>query len=243
VAASTPPLIVLVHGAFHGAWCWAALQAELDRRGLPSIALDLPGHGASRELLGDLNGDAAAVRALTDKFADPILLVAHSYGGAVVTQAAAGAANVRHIVYLTAFIPDEGEAVLPLSQSLPPVDYALLHALVIGTTSMTIDPARARATFYGCCDPEVAAAATARLDAQSLLTMTQPLTAAAWKTIPSTFVRCLRDEAIPISHQDVMAARCGNVETLDTDHSPFSSRTAQTADIIEQALKSVVGSE
>ena len=88
-------LVVLVHGAWHGAWCWAALQAELDRRGVPSLAVDLPGHGASPEPIGGLHDDAAAVTALLDHLASgaagPITLVGHSYGGAVITQAAAGA--------------------------------------------------------------------------------------------------------------------------------------------------------
>jgi pimeloyl-ACP methyl ester carboxylesterase len=239
VAASDPPLIVLVHGAFHGAWCWAALQAELDSRGLASIALDLPGHGASVEPGGDLHGDAAAVRRVIDKLDGPVVLVGHSYGGAVVTQAAAGAANVRHLLYLTAFVVDEGEDVLSLSRSLPPVEYVLPGAMRIDGRLATVDPSLARDAFYNECDPSVAAAAAIRLDAQALATFSQAATAAAWKDIPSTYVRCLRDEAIPLAHQDVMSTHCGSVETLDTDHSPFSSKTTDTADIIERIVESV----
>jgi len=231
------PLVVLVHGAFHGGWCWSALQAELDRRAIPSLAPDLPGHGASLEPLGNLSDDARSVRALLDRLRDhgrDVVLVAHSYGGAVATQAAAGAANVGHIVYVTAFVPDEGETVLGLVGSLPAAEYALQAAMVLGETSCTIDPGHARATFYGECTERVAGAAAARLDTQALATFSEPLTAAAWRSIPSTYVRCLRDQALPDVHQVVMAARCNDVTTLDTDHSPFASKTAELADVIER---------
>ena len=71
--------VVLVHGAWHGAWCWSALQAELDQRGIASIAVDLPGHGASTAPLGDLHGDAAAVAAVVDRIDGDVVLVGHSY--------------------------------------------------------------------------------------------------------------------------------------------------------------------
>src|SRR4051794_4678303 len=81
-----PRPIVLVHGAFHGAWCWAALQTELDRLGVPSYAIDLPGHGASTAPLEDLHGDADAVARLLEAIDDEVVLVGHSYGGAVIGQ-------------------------------------------------------------------------------------------------------------------------------------------------------------
>jgi pimeloyl-ACP methyl ester carboxylesterase len=238
MATTELPLILLVHGAWHGAWCWAALQAELDHRGIPSLAIDLPGHGASRAPFSDLHGDAAFVRSVVDAIAGPVVVVGHSYGGAVITQAAAGAANVRHLVYLAAFVLDEGEALLPLVQSLPPHDVALLKAMVVGEREITIKPDLATDAFFARCDPAVAAANTARLCPQPLATFLQPVTVAAWKTIPSTYVRCTEDEAVPLDHQDHMATRCGAIETIDTDHSPFASRTADTAAIIEAVVRS-----
>ncbi len=83
------PLVVLVHGAWHGAWCWAAVQAELDGRGLASLAVDLPGHGASTLPFTDLAGDAAHVADVVARAARPVVLVGHSYGGAVIGEAGA----------------------------------------------------------------------------------------------------------------------------------------------------------
>lgn len=229
-----------MHGAWHGAWCWAALQAELDRRGVPSYAIDLPGHGASLLELSDLYGDAAHVAAVVERIAakdgNPVVLVGHSYGGAVISQASAQTSSIDHLVYLTAFCLDEGEAVLPATQSMPRVRTELgsgtMHHLPDGSGS-TIIAERAAPAFYGCCQPAAAAASTARLCMQPSVTFTQLVTHAPWKTIPSTYVRCLRDAAIPIGHQDLMAAHCGAIATIDTDHSPFLSAVAETADILE----------
>ncbi|MFM7685770.1 MAG: alpha/beta hydrolase, partial [Actinomycetota bacterium] len=114
-----PATVVLVHGAWHGAWCWAALQHALDDRGIPSLAVDLPGHGASTLPLGDLHGDAAHVGAVLDRIDAPVVLVGHSYGGAVITQAAAERSDVAHLVYLAAFVPAAGESVISLLRSMP----------------------------------------------------------------------------------------------------------------------------
>ena len=237
MSASESPLIVVVHGAWHGAWCWAKLQSELDSRGIPSLAVDLPGHGASVQPLGDLHGDAALINGLLRRLDRPVVLVGHSYGGAVITQAAAGAGNVAHLVYLTAFVLDEGETVVSLLQSMPPADTLLSKAMIIGDGVSTIDPELAHGAFYGRCDPMATPANIARLCPQPLATFSQPVIAAAWKTIPSTYVRCTADEAIHITHQDLMAARCTNVITLDTDHSPFSSMPVETAEILARIAR------
>ena len=102
------PLVLLVHGAWHGAWCWAALQSELDQHGIASLAIDLPGHGASTLPLSDMHGDAQHVADVASKIGRPVVLVGHSYGGGVIGEAAhilrnSISAPVQHLVYLTAF--------------------------------------------------------------------------------------------------------------------------------------------
>src|SRR5262245_6784369 len=101
--------IVLVHGAWHGAWCWDDVLPLLDEAGIDATALDLPGHGASTEPFGDLHADADSVRRFLDDGDGPVVLVGHSYGGAVVTDAGTHP-RVRHIVYLCAFQLEEGES-------------------------------------------------------------------------------------------------------------------------------------
>jgi len=235
--ASDTPLVVLVHGAWHGAWCWAALQSEFDRRGIASLAIDLPGHGASIDSYGDLHGDAAALSALLAKLDRQIVLVGHSYGGAVISQATATAGNVFHLVYLAAFVPDVGENVISMSTTMPEAPTALAGAIKPDGEFSTIDPAAARDAFYARCDPMAAAANTARLDRQPFATFTQEATHASWRSTPSTYVVCTEDAAVHHSHQRLMAARCTHVETLATDHSPFASMPVETAEIIARIAR------
>jgi pimeloyl-ACP methyl ester carboxylesterase len=237
-----PRPVVLVHGAWHGAWCWAALQAELDRRGVPSYAIDLPGHGASPLPAGDLRGDADAVSDFIDRLGVDVVLVGHSYGGAVISEAGLHTAHVHHLVYLTAFVLDEGESMVhqPFLADVPAAPPTLLgvaRSRGAGDT-LVLDPMLAIPALYGRCLPAVQTASAARLCPQAIAKFTQPLTGGAWHSIPSTFVRCLDDRAIAINHQDAMAARCTSVETIDTDHSPFASASAVTADLVTAIARS-----
>lgn len=228
--------LLLVHGAWHGAWSWAPLQAELDRRGVPSWAVELPGHGTSAEPLGDLHGDAAHVAAAIERLGTDVVLVGHSYGGAVITEAALHTQRVRHLVYLAAFVLDEGESMIRIGvldgvPEEPPSKLAAARQRQGDT--LVLDPALAIPALYGQCEPAVQRANAARLGPQPIASFTQPVTGAAWKQIPSTYVRCTLDDTVPITHQDAMAARCTEVLTLATDHSPMCSMPAATADILE----------
>ena len=230
--------VVLVHGAWHGAWCWSALQAELDRRGVPSIAIDLPGHGASTAPLTDLHGDARCVvetlEVLRKRGVDDPVLVGHSYGGAVVTQAAAWHTAVAHLVYVAAFALNDGESVMSALFSFPPASVGLQSAM-IGRDDGTsvLNPMAAKAALYGDCDPVAADAALARLSPQPGATMTQAVVGAPRERIASTYVLCSRDDSVHPDHQSTMATRCDETVRLDTDHSPFLSMTRATADILE----------
>ena len=84
-----PPAVVLVHGAWHGAWCWEPAIAALAAAGVTALAIDLPGHGDDPGPLGDLHGDAAHVSSALDALDGPVVLAGHAYGGAVITEAAA----------------------------------------------------------------------------------------------------------------------------------------------------------
>lgn len=236
---SAPHPVVLVHGAWHGAWCFAGLQHALDDLGVASYAIDLPGHGASTEPFTDLYGDADHVAAVLRQIGVPAVLVGHSYGGAVITEAAGRHPDIAHLVYLTAFALDVGESVMSLLTSLPVAHVALGQAIVPrddGTS--VIDEGKAATAFYGACPPAAVQAALARLSPQPMVTFADSVTASPRDLVASTYVRCTLDQAIHISHQDVMARRCSKVVTLETDHSPFLSSTAETAAIIHEVAAS-----
>lgn len=231
------PLVILVHGAWHGAWCWASLQAELDRRGIASLAVDLPGHGASVLPLTDMHGDAQHVADVINGLGRRVVLVGHSYGGAVITEVAARTKGIDHLVYVAAFVPDQGESVGSLLASLPPAEVALTAAVIARSDgTMTIDPAGAQAAFYGACSPEVVASAVSRLSPQPFATMSQPTTGDPRSTIASTYIACTQDGAVAYAHQQLMAPRCTATVTFETDHSPFVSMVVPTADVIASVL-------
>ena len=231
---------MLVHGAWHGAWCWSTLQAGLDRRGIPSLAVDLPGHGASAAPLGGLHDDAAALSAVLDHVGDgdrgPLVLVGHSYGGAVITQAATGRDDIAHLVYVAAFALDDGESVLGCLGAMERHDVELAAAMVPTPdgTATTLAPAAAVPALYGHCPTEAVAAALPRLGPQSMASMTEEVVGDPRASIPATYVVCTDDRAVHPAHQRVMAERCTTTHVLDTDHSPFLSSVASTTDIIEQ---------
>lgn len=235
-----PRPLVLVHGAWHGAWCWASLQAELDRRGVASYAVDLPGHGASALPLGGLHDDAAHLAGTLDHLGlNDVVLVGHSYGGAVITQAAAGRSDLAHLVYIAAFALDDTESVNGALRSFERREVALAGAVRMGDDDCTIlDTESAAEALYGSCPPEVVSAALQRLSPQPLATMTEAVTGAPRASLPSTYVRCLQDQAVHPDHQSVMAARCTEQVDIDTDHSPFISAVTEVADVLDRIARS-----
>lgn len=241
-----PRTVVLVHGAFHGAWCWAGLQAELERLGIPSFAIDLPGHGTSLSPLTDLHGDADHVAQVLAKVGGDgdVVLVGHSYGGAVISQADLGG-RVSRLVYLSALVLDDGEdpASLMATFPAPPAQAGETpkrsQPFFLRQPDGTIaaDPALGPKMFYNTCSAAEAQAAVARLCPQRAATFKQPATRANWRTVPSTFVRCLQDNAVPVAAQDGLAKRCTDILDLDTDHSPFLGAPAQLANLLAPLTK------
>ena len=237
--------VVLVHGAWHGAWCWDAVVPLLDAAGVPSVAVDLPGHGASTEPVGDLYTDADHVRGVLGSIDGPIVLAGHSYGGAVISEAASGVPDVRSLVYLCAIVPDIGETVgaVPV-EGLPTDDRSgeddgsgelgdLIQVHEDGTT--TIDVSGAAPFFYADCPPATAADSLKQLGPQSSASFVQPLRHAAWREIPSTYVVCTEDQVIAVPFQRALASRAGStVVEWPTSHSPFLSRPDLVAALLTQ---------
>jgi pimeloyl-ACP methyl ester carboxylesterase len=224
------PTVVLVHGAWHGGWAWEAVATRLTDAGVDVVALDLPSSGPDPSTLTGLHEDAAAVRAAIDAIDGPVVVVAHSYGGAPVSEGAAGAANVTHLVYLTAFMLDEGESLLGLVGGQAPPWWIVAQD---GASILVEGP---EAVFFNGVDEEVMAASVAALEPQSFASTTDVLRAAAWKDIPSTYVVSELDNAIPVGAQDMLAQRAGAVHRLPAGHSPFLSHPDEVVAIIRGVL-------
>jgi pimeloyl-ACP methyl ester carboxylesterase len=212
--------VVLVHGAWHGPWCWAQVLAGLDELGVASLAVDCGGP--------TLAADAESVRAALDDLGagTGVVLAGHSYGGAVIT-AAGTHRSVERLVYLCAFAPDADETVVGVARDhADPGD--LGPAVEFGDDgTSTLDPKLVPDLLYGDCSAVDVARAIALLRPQHGATLTTPPRVAAWRTTPTTYVVCGADRAVPPSLQRRMAERIPDValvEWPDASHSPFLSR-------------------
>jgi pimeloyl-ACP methyl ester carboxylesterase len=230
---------VLVHGAWHGAWCFDPVVEALAARGVDAVAVDLPGHGDDAGSLGDLHTDAARVRGVLDGLDDDCVLLGHSYGGAVITEAGSHP-NVRHLVYLCAYLLDEGESCMSVSireaEALGlrwdegPNLVTGIQVQDDGTSTVARDIAAE--CFFHDCEPAATEAALDRLGRQPMVTLADEPLAVAWRERPSTYVVCTDDRAIPEALQRVMAKRSTNVVEWPTSHSPFLSAPDRVADLL-----------
>jgi pimeloyl-ACP methyl ester carboxylesterase len=221
--------VLLVPGSWHGAWAYDEVALRLSAAGAPVHRIDLPSNDGSSTLAAD----AAAVRGALDEIAGPTVIVAHSYGGIAVSEGAAGSPHAAGLVYLCAFMLDVGESLLDALQ------HQLPEWISLDETAGSHIPRNAAAALYGDCPTDVAERAAARLSRQSVAAIAAPQTAAAWRTVRSTYVVCERDAAVPPAVQEAMAARANAIERIDASHSPFLSRPGEVAAVIERAVAAV----
>ena len=234
----TKPTVVIVHGAFADASGFDQVIADLQRRGYVVYAPANPLRG--------LTSDAEYIKTFLGTIAGPIVLVGHSYGGAVITNAATGNANVKALVYLAAYALKEDESAAQANELGDGPAPLLASHLVFrpfpgsGTTDadVTIDPAYFRAVFAADLPRQqtaVMAAAQRPVTGSSLGT---PSGAPAWLTIPSWYVVAEHDNAIPPAAERAMAkrARAHTVE-LDSSHVVMTSHPRVVADLIRTAAR------
>jgi len=234
----TPATVVLVHGAFHGAWCWDRVVPLLEAQGVPVLAIDLPGHGADPAPPGDLHQHGDALRAVLEGIDGPIVVVGHSYGGAVISDGAAGVDGVVHLVYLAAIVADAGETMTTIDVGGPSLGLEADVSEVPSAMQLTddgflvIDPELAVGAFYADCEPADVEYALARLTPQNPATFGQEVRAAAWREVPSTYVVCYEDRAVSVPFQRALAARTTHRVEMPTSHSPFFSAPEPLADLL-----------
>jgi pimeloyl-ACP methyl ester carboxylesterase len=223
--------LVLVHGAWHGSWCWERVAPLIEREGIAVAMVDLPSV-RPRNASAGLADDAVAVRELIDRLAGPVVLCGHSYGGMVISRAAAAHSRVAALVYLCAFVPQPGESLVAASGNR---NASWIRLLEDGTTLP--DRAQAADAFYGDCDPETASWALERLAPQNAVAFNEPVAQPAWLAIPSTYIVCAQDRAVlPEIQRTVFAPRARHVLELATSHSPFLSQPKLLAETLAAVI-------
>jgi pimeloyl-ACP methyl ester carboxylesterase len=227
------PSLLLVPGAWHRPEHLRLLISELSGIDVHTVALTSSGDDPA--VLGDMYADAEVIAAAVAAIDGPVVVAAHSYGAIPVTQALADVSNVPRIVFLTSYQLDAGESLLS-SVGGSPVSWVKMHQQEgIGDYIEAMTPAD---VFYGDVDAATAQQAVSQLGYQSLASIIQDVTEVAWKTIPSTYIICEADNAIPPSLQEMFAQRAEKVRRLNTSHAPFLSQPAALAQLIRGELAS-----
>jgi pimeloyl-ACP methyl ester carboxylesterase len=229
------PTLVLVHGSYHGSWCWERLVPILERKGVRVIAPDAKGRGKESQ------DYVSQVEEVLSRETEPVVLLGHSSGGMVLSELAKRqSGKIKSLVYLSAFLLPEGvfPPVVMKSDTVSLFPYSLLTDRPTGRTSIKKDAARE--LFYADCSDSVADWAISMLSSEPGMPENKPAAARAslpvqrGATIPRYYIETVKDKALGISTQRKMYHEmpCRKVYSLNTGHSPFLSAPDKLAAII-----------
>ncbi|MGP4089747.1 alpha/beta fold hydrolase [Streptomyces sp. KR55] len=233
------PTIVLIHGAFADASSWSTVVELLQGQGHRVLAPALPLRG--------LASDASYIRSVLDSVPGPIVLVGHSYGGSVISQAAAEFPRVMALVYIAAFVPDIGESALELTNRYPGSTLAQAtttqsYPLPDGGTGeeLIIKKDLFRQQFAAGVPVPTAQVMAAGQRPITVAALQEKATAAAWKKIPSWYLVATEDRNIPPAAEQWMAERAGaRTITVPAPHAVAVSDPGSVTDLILRAVRSV----
>jgi pimeloyl-ACP methyl ester carboxylesterase len=231
------PAVVLVHGAFADASGFAGVIRDLQSGGLQVRAPWNPLRG--------LAFDADAIASFANAIEGPVVLVGHSYGGAVVSQAASSVRSATALVFLSAFALDQGESCASVVQPFPPSLLASTNVPspydapgAAGGPDLFIDVAEFHETFCADLPEEAAAVMAVSQRPLSAAAFTETATSAGWKNLPTWYLVSERDNAIPPDSQRFMAKRMGaTTETVDGSHAAFIAVPDVAAGLIRRAVR------
>ena len=230
---------VLVHGAWHGAWCWERVTPLLSEAGHEAHVLDLPGLGTDPTPIADITLDSYvdAVKNVILSVDDPVILVGHSMGGLIITQTAELVPDrVSALGYLAAFSPRNGESLFDYAMADTKSHVTLYHVANREQGYFTIPEDRLPACFYGLCSEEDTGNAIARLRPQPLAPLVQPVSISEenYGRVRRCYIECTKDQALtwPMQKKMLHNARLDELLTLETDHSPFYSCPEELVDCL-----------
>ncbi|MBS1885836.1 MAG: alpha/beta hydrolase [Actinobacteria bacterium] len=223
------PSVVLVHGFWGGAAHWSKVIVELDRRGYDSLhAVENP--------LTSLADDAHRTGQMIDQIDGPVVLVGHSYGGAVITEAG-DRPNVAALVYVAAFAPDAGETLGAITEQMPPAAADAIAPDSDGYAWIAQD--RFRESFCQDLGADEALAMAVTQKAPVASTFGDPVTAPAWRSKPSWYQVSTEDRMIHPDNERRMAARMDPREIVElaASHASLASQPTAICDLIDAAAE------
>jgi len=234
MAAKSPATAVLVHGAWHGPWCFDKVVEGLEARGVPSLCVD---RRRGDPLVGadDSDENERMVREQMAGIEGPIVLLGHSFGGVAITTAALDDERVKHLVYLAAVMPD-AEGGMPASLVSPDTVGAIVpHE---DGTSTVRDEVIQPLFYHQCSDESVERAKSLLVPDDMHGTAPPPRPRAlAYERIPTTYVVCTEDRCLTPEGQREQARRATRVAEWPTDHSPFFSRPELMIDLLDSLAR------
>jgi len=229
VAPGPRATVVLVHGAWHGPWCWELLRPYLEAEGLGVQCPALPSAGP---VPADLAADASRVREVLRRVSGPVVLCGHSYGGMVISATDTERADVRALVYLCAYMTAPGQS---LESSLRDAgERRPGHwARPLPDGRCRVDARRAADLFYHDCPDATRNWAVTQLRPHWAGVLGEPIAMPAWQRHRCTYVQCTGDRALdPRIQREIYAPRARQIVTLDSSHSPFLSQPRQLAQVL-----------
>lgn len=233
-SATTAPDVLLVPGAFSGGWMYADVIARLAAQGVEAQVVELPSVGGPAT--GDgFGADVAAVRGALDAVGKPVVLVAHSYAGSVITDAAAGPhPNVLELVYLLAAAPGSGESMASTTAAVTPEGQD--SPITIGDDGLAVFPRDvARQALFNDADDDRAVAALDRLQAQDMSGTDRPIEVAAWTQLPYVNVSGAQD-LVPRAVAPDFAAGAAESAELPTGHCPQWTQPELVAELLVERV-------
>jgi pimeloyl-ACP methyl ester carboxylesterase len=229
---NTKASIILVHGAWADGSSWSKVISILQSQGFSVTAVQNP--------LKSLAEDVTTTKRAIESQTGTVILVGHSYGGAVITEAAVGNPKVKGLVYVAAFAPDAGEALGGLAERFAPTP---LGSAVAPDSAgfLFIDRKKFRSAFANDLPEQDAAVLAAAQKPLAASIFGEPIKAAAWKSIPSWYVVSTQDNAINPDLERFMAKRMNAKTTeLKASHVSYISNAPQIAKVVESAAASTV---
>lgn len=219
---------LMIHGSWHGGWCFDRLRNPIEAAGHVMIAPDLPGMGGGARALASATLDAWADFTIEQPrlLAGPVILCGHSRGGVVISQAAQRDPSAfAALIYIAAMLAPAGRSFRDVLGEAGDAPFSAGLAPVANGLGVALSPESAIPAFYNRCTPDDQQSCAARLVAEPVRPLSTPveITAEKFGTVPRHYIECTYDRTIPLDVQRAMQAvlPCKSVTTLDSDHSPF----------------------